>query len=129
AGAQSDIFSLGAIFYELLTGQQPFDGDRSSRLYEIIHREPTRPSELNSVVPAALEEICLRCLRKHPRDRYHSAQEIVDALQDYLGSRQCTVKGIFISRRDQCIFLWTAVTIALMVCLTLRLVMSSSWTS
>ncbi|MFN3163701.1 MAG: serine/threonine protein kinase [Pseudohongiellaceae bacterium] len=80
---RTDIFSLGAVLYEILCGETPAQGEK---LHEIIHsvqnEVPVPPSRLNKVkIPQLLEEIALRCLAKKPEDRYQSMAEIILLLQ------------------------------------------------
>jgi tetratricopeptide (TPR) repeat protein/predicted Ser/Thr protein kinase len=83
---RSDVYSLGAILFELLTGSPPF---RSSSPFETIRQvletEPVSPRMLNSNVPADLETICLKCLQKERAKRFQSSQELADELKRYLG--------------------------------------------
>ncbi|MCB9543058.1 MAG: SUMF1/EgtB/PvdO family nonheme iron enzyme [Myxococcales bacterium] len=84
---RSDIYSLGALLYEILTWRPPFRGRTfKETLKAVITEQPIPPSERapENQIPARLEEICLRCLRKRPRDRYGSVREILDALEHYL---------------------------------------------
>lgn len=81
ADRRSDIYSLGVVFYELLTGHRPFRGNARMLLQQVIEDDPPNPRKLNSNVPRDLETMCLRCLRKDPAKRYQTAAELADDLE------------------------------------------------
>jgi serine/threonine-protein kinase len=79
--ARSDIYSLGAVGYYLLTGKPPFEGDRTIKvLIAHAHEEAVPPSERRPGLPHDLEAVILRCLQKKPEDRFQRASEMEAAL-------------------------------------------------
>lgn len=81
---RTDIYSLGVILFELLTGERPFRGNSTMLIHQVIHDEPPSPRKLNSRVPRDLETICLKCLSKDPARRYATAEDVAAELRRYL---------------------------------------------
>ena len=85
---RSDVYSLGATLYELLTLHPPFEGrDRNALIRQIAEDEPALPCEQDRTVPPELETIVLKALRKDPAERFGTAQELADDLQRFLDGR------------------------------------------
>lgn len=81
---KSDIYSVGVMLYEMLTGQKPFDSDNSVSIAVMnINDIPKRPRAVNPNVPAGLEEIILKAMEKNPLDRYQSASEMIKDIERF----------------------------------------------
>ena len=87
ADARSDLYSLGVILFELLTGERPFLGSTRMLLHQILMDDAPSPRKLNSRVPKDLETICLKCLAKPPGRRYPDAAALRDDLIRFLEDR------------------------------------------
>jgi serine/threonine-protein kinase len=84
-GAAADVYSLGAILYECLTGRRPFQAPRRDQVLELVQTaEPARPSGLRRGLSRDLEAVCLKCLEKHGQARYGTAKELADDLERWL---------------------------------------------
>jgi predicted Ser/Thr protein kinase len=83
-GETSDIYALGAILYECLTGRAPFEGDSiAETVYAVIHTEPRRPREIHPSIPADIEAVCLKAMARHPGARYPSARSMSEDLERF----------------------------------------------
>ena len=94
-----DVYSIGVILFELLTGEIPFQGAPHRILQQVIHDEAPAPNQLNPKVPRDMATICLQCLEKQPQRRYASALDLADDLQRYLTHQPIAARRISVWRR------------------------------
>ena len=83
ADQRTDVYGLGAIFYEMLTGQPPFEGDIAAVVNRVINEEPCAPRQIDAKIPGELETICVKAMQKLPAERYQSMQALADDLRRY----------------------------------------------
>jgi serine/threonine protein kinase len=122
---RSDLFSLGIVLYQMVTGFAPFDGSSVSAVCaQILSADPIPPSQRNPALPAGIDHVIMRCLAKIPADRYPSAEALAASLYPF--ARQIsapelkapvrtTPKGSWLARPMQASDLWAAAALALVL--------------
>jgi eukaryotic-like serine/threonine-protein kinase len=120
ADSRSDIFSFGAMLYEMSSGRRPFEGKSQASLIAAILRETPQPiSSIRSVIPPALERVVMRCLEKSPDDRYQTARDVLLDLRwvAEAGSRAGIPATVSARRKSRERLAWTVAGAAVAVML------------
>lgn len=91
---RTDVYSLGAILYQMLTREIPFRGDIRRLIHQVLNEDPPNPRQFNSALPVDLETICLKCLEKSPSRRYASARALSDDLSNFIEGRAILARPV-----------------------------------
>lgn len=99
-GPKSDVYSLGAILFEMITGKPPFEGNTQFELlHSVLHKDPPLPRKLNPRIPPDLQTICMKCLEKPASRRYENANDLAEDCRRFLDGEVITARPATIGYR------------------------------
>jgi serine/threonine protein kinase len=124
---RTDVYSLGIILYELLTGQRPFSGGSRGLIYRVIHEDIPDPRKINTKVPLDLARICQKAAEKKPEDRYSSAQEMAEDLERFLAGEPVHANPWPWSRKIKRTLYKNRTAAAVVLCSLLSIAAASPW--